>query len=185
MTDKEKAKELASLLVGEDQNPQPLIDILLDMAKWKETQVKESVKTQHVDKTCKENGNSLTQEPISNDLEQAIDTYLKSYWGGEKEKQDWPFLKKIAIYFANWRKQQDKKWLANNHKQIFNNGYEEGFEAGRDDMEEQMMAKAVNGFVIEDIEEGNGDFLLSADYLSKDMGLKDRQKVKVIVIKEG
>ncbi len=49
---------------------------------------------------------------------------------------------------------------------------------------QQMMANAVNGFVIEDIEEGNGDFLLSAEYLSKDMGLKDRQKVKVIVIKE-
>lgn len=48
----------------------------------------------------------------------------------------------------------------------------------------QMMANAVNGFVIEDIEEGNGDFLLSAEYLSKDMGFKDRQKVKVIVIKE-
>lgn len=49
---------------------------------------------------------------------------------------------------------------------------------------EQMMAKAVDGFVIEDIEEGNGDFLLSAEYLPKSMGLKDRQKVKVIVIKE-
>ena len=50
--------------------------------------------------------------------------------------------------------------------------------------EEEMMAKAVDGYVIEDIEEGNGDFLLSADYLPKSMGLKDRQKVKVIVIKE-
>ncbi len=49
---------------------------------------------------------------------------------------------------------------------------------------QQMMANAVNGFVIEDIEEVNGDFLLSAEYLSKYMRLKDRQKVKVIVIKE-
>jgi hydrogenase maturation factor len=69
MTDKEKAKELASLLVGEDQNPQPLIDVLLDMAKWKETQVKKSAKTQHVDKTCKENGNSLTQELVSESID--------------------------------------------------------------------------------------------------------------------
>ena len=50
---------------------------------------------------------------------------------------------------------------------------------------EQMIAKAVDGYVIEDVEEGNGDFLLSADYLPKSMGLKDQQRVKVIVIKEG
>ena len=50
---------------------------------------------------------------------------------------------------------------------------------------EQMIAKAVDGYVIKDIEEGNGDFLLSADYLPKSMGLKDQQRVKVIVIKEG
>jgi len=93
------------------------------------------------------------EEPASEDLEAAIDTYLATYFNGEKEKQDWPFLKKMTIHFANWQKQQ-------------------------------LMAKAVDGFVIEDIEEGNGDFLLSAEYLSKDIGLKDRQKVKVIVIKE-
>ena len=50
---------------------------------------------------------------------------------------------------------------------------------------EQMMAKAIDGYVIKDVEEGNGDFLLSADYLPKSMGLKDQQRVKVIVIKEG
>ena len=47
------------------------------------------------------------KEPISDDLEQAIDTYLATYFGGEKEKQDWPFLKKMAIHFANWQKQKD------------------------------------------------------------------------------
>jgi hypothetical protein len=51
--------------------------------------------------------------------------------------------------------------------------------------EQKMMAKAVDGYVIKDVEEGNGDFLLSADYLPKSMGLKDQQRVKVIVIKEG
>lgn len=51
--------------------------------------------------------------------------------------------------------------------------------------EQKMMAKAIDGYVIKDIEEGNGDFLLSADYLPKSMGLKDQQRVKVIVIKEG
>ena len=50
--------------------------------------------------------------------------------------------------------------------------------------EQKMMAKAIDGYVIKDVEEGNGDFLLSAEYLPKSMGLKDQQKVKVIVIKE-
>ena len=92
MTDKDKAKELASLLVGEDQNPKPLIDVLLDMAKWKETQVKKSAKTQHVDKTCKEKGNSLTQESEAIDFEQELykafgqikDFTGISYLNGEK-----------------------------------------------------------------------------------------------------
>ena len=60
----------------------------------------------------------------------------------------------------------------------------EMFRFGANWKKEQMMAKAVDGYVIEDIEEGNGDFLLSAEYLPKSMGLKDRQKVKVIAIKE-
>ena len=31
-----KARELAARLVGKDQNQQPLINLLLEMAKWKE-----------------------------------------------------------------------------------------------------------------------------------------------------
>lgn len=49
---------------------------------------------------------ALQKEPASEGLEEAIDTYLATYFGGEKEKQDWPFLKKMAIHFANWKEQQ-------------------------------------------------------------------------------
>ena len=49
---------------------------------------------------------ALQKEPASEDLEQAIDTYLSTYFGGEKEKQEWPFLKKMAIHFAEWQKEQ-------------------------------------------------------------------------------
>lgn len=52
---------------------------------------------------------SMQEEPVSEDLGQAIDTYLATYFGGEKEKRDWPFLKKMAIHFANWQKQQMEK----------------------------------------------------------------------------
>lgn len=57
------------------------------------------------------------KEPVSKDLKQAIDTYLATYFGGEKEKQDWPFLKKMAIHFANWQKQQ---MMANAVETTFN-----------------------------------------------------------------
>jgi len=46
------------------------------------------------------------EEPVSEELEQAVDNYLANYFGGEKEKQDRPFLKKMAIHFAKWQKEQ-------------------------------------------------------------------------------
>ena len=58
------------------------------------------------------------------------------------------------------------------------------FKAGAKWQKEQMMKETIDGYVIEDIEEGNGDFLLSCEYLPKNIGLVDQQKVKVIVIKE-
>lgn len=35
-----KARELAARLVGEDQNQQPLVDLLVEMAEWKESELK-------------------------------------------------------------------------------------------------------------------------------------------------
>ena len=49
---------------------------------------------------------ALQEKPVSEDLEEAIDTYLATYFGGEKEKQEHPFLKKMAIHFAMWQKEQ-------------------------------------------------------------------------------
>lgn len=49
---------------------------------------------------------ALQEEPVSEELEQAVDNYLANYFGGEKEKQDRPFLKKMAIHFAKWQKEQ-------------------------------------------------------------------------------
>lgn len=42
--DEKKARELASRLVGKDQNQQPLINLLLEMASWKESELKNSIK---------------------------------------------------------------------------------------------------------------------------------------------
>lgn len=49
---------------------------------------------------------ALQEKHVSKDLEEVIDAYLATYWGGEKEKKDWPFLKKMAIHFAQWQKEQ-------------------------------------------------------------------------------
>lgn len=50
MTDKEKAKELASLLVGEDQNQEPLVEILMEMAQWKQQQIMKLLRRQRNDR---------------------------------------------------------------------------------------------------------------------------------------
>lgn len=39
MTVKQKAKQLASTLVSEQQNPEPLIDLLAEMADWQKQQI--------------------------------------------------------------------------------------------------------------------------------------------------
>ena len=43
---------------------------------------------------------TLQEKPVSEGLEKTIDDYLATYFGGEKEKQYWPFLKKMAMYFS-------------------------------------------------------------------------------------
>lgn len=35
-----KARELAARLMGDEQNSQPLIDLLVEMAEWKESELK-------------------------------------------------------------------------------------------------------------------------------------------------
>ena len=39
MTVEQKAKQLALTLVGEDQNPEPLIEVLMEMATWQRGQM--------------------------------------------------------------------------------------------------------------------------------------------------
>jgi len=118
------------------------------------------------------------EEPVSEDLEK-ISYYfacmchpLKTAYSTTSPNPD---VIKAFKAGAKWQEAKDQSTieLAEDHAML----------AGMEKMKEEMMAKAIDGYVIEDIEEGNGDFLLSAEYLPKSMGLKDRQKVKVIAIK--
>lgn len=118
------------------------------------------------------------EEPVSEDFEVEV----KKLWMEINTGHSYSIVDSYNIFYglcmdiAEWQKQKDANLIFN--------AKEDGYRLGLATMKQQMMAKAVDGFVIEDIEEGNGDFLLSAEYLSKDIGLKDRQKVKVIVIKD-
>lgn len=122
--------------------------------------------------TIREMIKSMQGEPVSEDLEQAIDTYLATYFGGEKEKQDWPFLKKMAIHFANWQKKKNDYAIEIAHMA--------GEEEGKNIMKQQMMAKAVEGVVVcNNFTHGYKDILMEIpSYLNVD------DEVKVIVIKE-
>ena len=115
MTDKEAIKYLQQLYPNGghcwlDEQRIEAISMAIK-ALQEEPQVKESAKTQHVDKTCKENGNSLTQEPVSEDLEKEMDNYLPTVFskdmdGGEPRFTTWfKALRKTAIYFAKWQKE--------------------------------------------------------------------------------
>lgn len=46
------------------------------------------------------------EEPVSEDLQGAIDNYLATFFGSYKDQQMWPSLNKMAIYIANWQKEQ-------------------------------------------------------------------------------
>ena len=39
MKQEEKAKQLALTLIGEDQTPEPLIEVLIEMAQWQKQQI--------------------------------------------------------------------------------------------------------------------------------------------------
>ena len=43
MTTRQKATQLALTLVGPDQNPEPLIEVLIDMAQWQYNQIRRNL----------------------------------------------------------------------------------------------------------------------------------------------
>lgn len=112
------------------------------------------------------------KEPVSEGLEEEIGRYFKE--NGNK----WAYID-VARHFANWQKQQDQETieLAEDHAML----------AGMEKMKEQMMAKAVDGDITFDYY-GDGDktygCIAHNSFCLEDFGLKDKDKVKVIVIKE-
>lgn len=75
-----------------------------------EEQVKESLISKHENKTCKENGDYLTQEPASEDLEKEVYEHLwKGRMGTDVSKPiyfSYDELLEVARHFVAWQKQQ-------------------------------------------------------------------------------
>jgi hypothetical protein len=72
---------------------------------------------------------------------------------------------------------KDEKWLQDNHKKIYNNGWDEGFGDGRDSMEEDMMKDVVEIPLHQWLPS-----LLYDKMIEK--GFKDGDMVKLIIVKE-
>ena len=73
------------------------------------------------------------QEPVSKDLEKAAQEY--AYQRYDEDCRVYGYVELAFKAGANWQKEQDKQWLAEEHKNIF--------AKGRDSMKQQMMKEAV------------------------------------------
>ena len=132
-------------------------------------------------------GKNCKEESVSEDLEDEIESYMKTNlkWNADALREpieNWGV--KIARHFANWQKYQDKQWIAENHKKIFHAGYEEGFETGRDDMEEQMMKEAAEGYIDAFPYADGIKVLFGGKHLDVISKFHVGDKVKLIIIKE-
>ena len=98
---------------------------------------------------------NLDGEPVSDDLEKSVDAYLATYFGDEREKEDWPFLKKMAIHFAMWGMNKQRRMDAN----LGSPDYERGFVNGRE-FERDLIREPKN----EDLEKELKRYLCSEEY---------------------
>ena len=105
------------------------------------------------------------------------------------------FMRNAFLDGAKWQKTKDEKTLRdffnarNQGDASFKDllAFKEGVETGRKEMEEQMMSKAIDGDITFDYY-GDDDktygCIAHNSFCLEDFGLKDRDKAKVIVIKE-
>lgn len=121
---------------------------------------------------------SMQKDPVNKDLEEEMESFFMRMQVQQYENIFEDTFKDIARHFAIWQKEQDKQWLAENHKYIFNNGYAEGFEVGRDDMYDEMIKETIEGKVLAN---GMGNPILHLWEKGRDLIGKS---VKVLIIEE-
>ena len=129
--------------------------------------------------------NSMQNKPVSEDLVEFINELSKQF-----PEVSFAKLSRIAVRVAKWQEDKDKQILNEEGVIVLP---EEEFERMKRSLiklaerEQQMMAKAIDGVVTFDY---YGDYdktygcVAHDSFCLEDFGLKDRDKVKVIVIKE-
>ena len=141
-----------------------------------------------VKKDIDEYEKNCEEEQRDKELDEAVVNYMSQFTGVNYYKSPWAIdstgmamPRDLAKFGAKWQWKKDKKWLTDNHKKIFNSGYDEGFEAGREDMDDEMMGKAIDAEV-----ESAGRFapIIRVEDKSKVADLKFGDKVKIIIVKE-
>lgn len=150
--------------------------------KCKFNQVKESAILQHKEEMCKENGDSLTQEPVSEDLGDYVNELSKQF-----PEVSFAKLSRIAVRVAKWQKEKEytcyeeafedgAKWQGekDNEEKVLT--YKHGF----NDCKEQMMAKAVDG----EVTYGKSLAIPSLGWVLDKEELNFGDKVKLIIIKQ-
>ena len=172
-------------------------------------QVKELVKTQRINETCKENCNFLTQEPVSNDLEKAAVEAFKQIVDSDKNN----FLE-IFKAGVKWQAEQfEKNRLAacdrqaeeeeeiesdfvmgiieSEHRQPT---FDDAIKYGMRLQKERLLATVVDGedsltldgVITFDYYDGDKAYGCVAhdSFCLEDRGLKDMDKVKILILKK-
>ena len=160
-----------------------------------EEQVKESLISKHEDKTCKENGNSLTEGSVSEDMWEASKQYalrqVLASTDAEMSEQDYLGLRlfsgfELAVAHkdgAQWQKQKDESKVLTEEQ--CRKIRDDAFELGKDAMKQQMMAKAVDATV--HIDAGGYPYIPQMELYDYEKDIpfaKEGDKYKVILIKE-
>lgn len=119
---------------------------------------------------------SLPEEPVSEDLEEASKNYADN-----EEYGDDVYLAIKAAFKAG------AKWQSKKEQDIIETAEEHAFLAGANWQKEQMMKDAVDADAVFDYYDDQDRLyvsILATDVLAKKYSLKDGDKVKIIIVKE-
>lgn len=155
-----------------------------------EPQVKESFISKHEDKTCKENDDSLTQEPVSDDLIVATNNYCVNVRKGYPRVMDETdrYICNAFKAGAKWQKEKFEKDctdLCNGIATAKGVAVAMAYNKGMADAKEQMMKDATE--ITVHIDAGGYPYIPQMELYDYDKDIplaKEGDKYKVILIKE-
>lgn len=121
-------------------------------------QVKESAKVKHINEMCKENGNSLTQEPVSEDIQKVGSLKSLEYYPEKKTTNK----TSKGVFDANIPRRK---------------AYQRGFKDGAHAHKELIANKPVS----EDLEEAIGEYCSNPDNFATWIGGDETDDIRLII----